>query len=214
MEPNEQLYNAVFTSKVDDVKTLLDSGVDPNIENNEGKTPLYLAAFNKNDKIVKLLLNKGADPNRADIEGISPLYWAAYTKNDKILKLLLNKGADPNIEDNEGKTPLYWAIYTGNSEATNILLQHGANPNKPDKEGYTPLSIAEKYNKQNIVKIIKKRMRTMGPVESVYSILGNNSPFIHDNRLVSDLHEYMGSKGGKRRTIKKKSNKRHSRVKK
>jgi hypothetical protein len=135
-------------------------------------------------------------------------------KNDKILKLLLAKGADPNIEDNEGKTPLYWAIFTENSEATNILLQHGANPNKPDKIGNTPLSIAEKYKKQSIVKIIKKRMRTMGPVESVYSVLGNNSPFIHDNRLVRDLDQYMGSEGGKRRTIKKKSNKRHSRIKK
>jgi ankyrin repeat protein len=214
MDSNRLLYDAVFTSKVEDVKKLLDYGVDPNIENNEEKTPLYWAAFNKNDKIVKLLLNKGADPNRADIEGISPLYWAAYTKNDKILKLLLAKGADPNIEDNEGKTPLYWAIYTGNSEATNILLQHGANPNKPDKIGNTPLSIAEKYNKQSIVKIIKKRMRTMGPVESVYSVLGDNSPFIHDNQLVRDLHEYTRSEGGKRRTIKKKSNKRHSMIKK
>jgi len=173
-----------------------------------------LAAYTKNDKIVKLLLNKGADPNRADIEGISPLYWAAYTKNDKILKLLLAKGADPNIEDNEGKTPLYWAIYTGNSEATKILLQHGADLNKPDKIGDTPLSIAEKYNKQSIVKIIKKRMRTIERVELTYSVLGNNSPFIQDNQLVRDLYEYTRSEGGKRRTIKKKSNKRHSMIKK
>jgi ankyrin repeat protein len=181
MDSNRLLYNAVITSKVDDVRNLLDSGVDPNIENNKRKTPLY---------------------------------WAAYTKNDKIVKLLLDKGADPNIEDNEGKTPLYWAVFTGNIHATNILLQHGANPNKPDKKGDTPLSIAERLDKKSIVKIIKKRMRTMGPVESVYSVLGNNSPFIHDNRLVRDLHEYTRSEGGKRRTIKKKSNKRHSRIKK
>ena len=214
MDPNERLYNAVRESKLEDVKNLLDSGVNPNIENTQGKTPLYWAAFNKNDKIVKLLLNKGADPNRADMEGISPLYWAAYTKNNKILELLLAKGADPNIEDEEGKTPLYWAAFTGNSEATKILLQYGANPNKPDIKGDTPLSIAEKFNKKNIVKLINKRMRTMGPVESLYSVLGNNSPFIHDNKLVRDLHEYARSEGGKRRTIKKKSNKRQSRIKK
>ena len=181
MDPNERLYNAVRESNLENVKNLLDSGVNPNIENMEGKTPLY---------------------------------WAAYTKNDKILKLLLAKGAEPNIEDNEGKTPLYWAAFTGNSEVTKILLQYGANPNKPDKKGNTPLSIAEKFNKKNIVKLIDKRMRTMGPVESVYSVLGNNSPFIHDNKLVRDLHEYTRSEGGKRRTIKKKSNKRQSRIKK
>jgi ankyrin repeat protein len=214
MDSNRLLYNAVVTSKVDDVRNLLDSGVDPNIENNKRKTPLYWAAYTKNDKIVKLLLDKGADPNIEDNEGKTPLYWAAYTKNHKILELLLAKGADPNIEDNEGKTPLYWAVFTGNIHATNILLQHGANPNKPDKKGDTPLSIAERLDKKSIVKIIKKRMRTMGPVESVYSVLGNNSPFIHDNRLVRDLHEYTRSEGGKRRTIKKKSNKRHSRIKK
>lgn len=213
MDPNELLYNAVRQSKLEDVKNLLDSGVNPNIENMQGKTPLYWAAFNKNDKIVKLLLNKGADPNRADMEGISPLYWAAYTQNNKILELLLAKGADPNIEDKEGKTPLYWAAFTGNSGATKILLQYGANPNKPDIKGNTPLSIAEKFNKKDIVKLINKRMRTMGPVESLYSVLGNNSPFIHDNKLVRDLHEYTKSEGGKRKTIKK-SNKRQSRIKK
>jgi len=37
MDSNRLLYDAVFTSKVEDVKKLLDSGVDPNIENNEGK---------------------------------------------------------------------------------------------------------------------------------------------------------------------------------
>ena len=55
MDPNERLYNAVRESKLEDVKNLLDSGVNPNIENTQGKTPLYWAAYTKNNKIANWL---------------------------------------------------------------------------------------------------------------------------------------------------------------
>ncbi|MBO9482524.1 ankyrin repeat domain-containing protein [Salinisphaera sp. G21_0] len=132
------------------LKTLLNSGVDPNfntvdpLTNRENK-PLLLAARNGKYEISKVLLEHGADPHVHDCRNCTALHLAVRQVRDQsimLLKCLLNHGADINARNHFGHTPLCIAIFNNELLAVNILLAEGADPNIPDKDGSTALDFA------------------------------------------------------------------------
>jgi len=57
------LHRAAERGHLDVVKLLLEHGADPNVQDDEGETPLHhAAAWRDNVDIVRLLLEHGADP--------------------------------------------------------------------------------------------------------------------------------------------------------
>ena len=60
---------------------LLKHGVDVNIRNDDGKTPLFAAAINSHDMIFKWLLANKADPKIEAQDGTTPLFWAEINEN-------------------------------------------------------------------------------------------------------------------------------------
>ena len=54
---------------------------NPNIADNNGRTPLIVASKKGNDGIVSTLLQAGADPNIADYNGRTPLIYIAGSEN-------------------------------------------------------------------------------------------------------------------------------------
>jgi len=73
---------------------LIDSGVDKNARDYQGKTPLNLAAYWDYAKTIKVLLEKGADPDIADNDGYSPLGTAAKRGYRESVQVLLAGKAD------------------------------------------------------------------------------------------------------------------------
>jgi ankyrin repeat protein len=55
---------------------LLAKGVDPNVMNSQGQTPLHWVAYGPHVAVAKLLLHHGADVNVKDGNGRTPLQWA------------------------------------------------------------------------------------------------------------------------------------------
>ncbi len=88
---------------------LVQQGLDINIENYYGRTPLYVQATIGSDT-VKLLLDLGANIQKPDRYGSSPLHNAANFCRTDTVRLLVTYGADIHAENNSMQTPLSSAL--------------------------------------------------------------------------------------------------------
>jgi len=103
----EELIDAALGDDLARVKQLvIDCGIDPNIQDVNGWTPLHHAAWEGHLNVVKLLLEHGANPNVQDNDGETPLHSAVKGCHVDVARVLLDHGADPTIRDNKGRTPL------------------------------------------------------------------------------------------------------------
>ena len=85
-----RLFSAAESGDLDEVKRLvIDCGVDPNVRDDDVRTPLHYAAWRGHLDVVKLLLERGADPNAQGVEGETPLDHAMSKGHPDIVKLLL-----------------------------------------------------------------------------------------------------------------------------
>ena len=70
-----ELLNAVSCGDTDKVKTLLESGANPN-HSVEDAPPLHYACVNGNIEIARALVTGGADVDKCDERDWTPLYFA------------------------------------------------------------------------------------------------------------------------------------------
>jgi ankyrin repeat protein len=77
------------------VRRLLEHGVDPNIYNDEHKTPLHQASSRRLLEVARLLLTYGAKVDEKDDKGKTPFRMAASKGHDEMTKLLIEHGAVP-----------------------------------------------------------------------------------------------------------------------
>jgi ankyrin repeat protein len=111
------------------LKALLDSGLDPHTKTDKGTTLLMMAA-NDSEK-VRLLLSRGADPKARASSGVDALTIAAASRNTApSVEALLNAGADANVPDgvHSKNSPLLLASMTGDLANVKMLLGTGAEP--------------------------------------------------------------------------------------
>ncbi|KAN0081856.1 Ankyrin repeat-containing domain protein [Elaphomyces granulatus] len=120
------------------IKVLLDrDGINPNIPDDTGRTPLFWASCGSLEAVNLLLGKEGIDPNARNKHGLTPLANACKghlnTEATSIVRSLLSHcNTDPNIFDNKGVTALIKAMNNkrtafGNREKiVSLLLDAGA----------------------------------------------------------------------------------------
>ncbi len=163
----------------DVVATLLNSKVNVNVPDRQGRTPLRWAVEFHRQPMAEVLLEKGADANAKDASGITPLQWAARNGRTDFAKLLLNKGATLDIfiaaalgdagsvekflnenpvlaksTDKDGATPLPWAVETDQPDTMKLLLAAGADVNARNHEQKTPLLWAQEADQVDAMKLL------------------------------------------------------------
>lgn len=135
---------------------LVEQGLDINIPDYYGATPLYRQAILGRDT-VKLLLELGADIGKPNTYGETPLHVAAEFFHPKTVKLLIDKGADVNAKNDMGRTPLASVlmvcrgIYIAQTaEIASILLDAGAKKTPAMKEKVENIGKDFEFHRESI----------------------------------------------------------------
>lgn len=79
---------AASQGDLDEVRSLVASGVDPNVGDYDGRTALHLAASEGHYDVVKYLLDQGADASPVDRWGGTPVADAVRGSHQKIVELM------------------------------------------------------------------------------------------------------------------------------
>ncbi|EAY23415.1 hypothetical protein TVAG_070780 [Trichomonas vaginalis G3] len=90
------------------VQDLISCSVDPNMRDNNLRTPLHCACYNNSIEVVKFLLTLDEiDINAQDIYENTPLHDACNKMREEIVKILIGfRGININIKNRQGKIPI------------------------------------------------------------------------------------------------------------
>ncbi|KGO51226.1 hypothetical protein PEX2_032600 [Penicillium expansum] len=131
------------------MKMLMDTSIQTETQDNQGRTPLQVAADCSCTRAVRLLLHLGANPNFKNMsQGWSALFYAAERSrsrrndNKTIIRTLVMHGAEIDSTDHDQKTPLLHAVAQGAIRQAQALLDCGASIMATDAYGETVLHLA------------------------------------------------------------------------
>lgn len=150
----QDFLKAIDNDSKDAVHVFISCGIDLEVKDERGWTPLMIAVANGNEELTNLLIRCGARLIARDVNGFTPLHWAAFNGMTKIVELLISKEADVNSKSKFGWTPLMQACTRGHLSVCSILLTSGANVNLANSDGSTALHIAASKSFQEIVQLL------------------------------------------------------------
>ncbi|XP_041824388.1 protein phosphatase 1 regulatory subunit 16A [Melanotaenia boesemani] len=99
------LLDAAARNDVDEVRKLLNNGVNPDLINEDGLTALHQCCIDDFVEIVQCLLDAGACVNACDSELWTPLHAAATCGHTGLVQLLIQAGADLLAVNADGNMP-------------------------------------------------------------------------------------------------------------
>ena len=143
-EENKQLWMGSYYGHLDQVKSALEQGANPNFKGKGGFTPIVIAARNGYLDIVQYLLDHGAEMDKRDnSRKKSALLAAAFKSQNQVAEYLMTHGADINAQAINGFTPLHDAAWVGDYQLVKMLVEHGARTDIRNNDGQTALQCAE-----------------------------------------------------------------------
>lgn len=151
------LIQAIFSSELDSVRSVLECQVDVNCKDTEMRTPLHAAAFVGDPEIAELLIKHGARVNCKDFWFNTPLHLACCGDSPSLVRLLIDQQVTVFARNRHGQTPLHLAVASNSFECCQSLLNHTANVadlNAVDKFGRTALHNAAENGKTNIIELL------------------------------------------------------------
>lgn len=151
------LFRACAQKNSMGVLAMLKGGIDPNVKNEKGNTPLIISASLGDVPSVQSLMAYRADVNAANNDGNTALIYAARYNHPEIIRELLKPQTmqaplDVNMQNKAGQTALYWGASKGYEEVVRRLLAADADPTIAANDGLIPYMIARKNNRGQVLK--------------------------------------------------------------
>ncbi|KAK0737454.1 hypothetical protein B0T21DRAFT_410905 [Apiosordaria backusii] len=147
-------------TSIETIETLLDwPGVNVDVQDREGRTPLFVATEKGAVKTVEMLLKRGVDVDLATKQGQTPLSQAISDGKIEIIRLLIAARAETyNARDADGRPMLHLAVETPScgEEIFELLLRGNAEPDRTDSAGTTALIRAAKVPNSTALRILLK----------------------------------------------------------
>jgi ankyrin repeat protein/serine/threonine protein kinase len=179
---------------IDAVRCALLQGMDPNIEDDEGRTILHatIVDFRANDprpdnplyssrppavsytEAISRLVGLGMDPNRQNSKGATAMHFAAVSGRIEAYELLKTLGANATTPEVHGWTPLHEAVALDRREIADALIKDGVDVEARTKDGRTPMHLACRAGSVPIVRSL------LGSGATFESVSGLGLAPIHD----------------------------------
>ncbi|NWW76037.1 PP16A phosphatase, partial [Climacteris rufus] len=100
-----RLLEAAARHDAEEVRQFLESGISPDLCNEDGLTALHQCCIDDSLPLVQLLLDAGATVNARDTELWTPLHAAATCGHLRLVRLLVQRGADLLAVNSDGNMP-------------------------------------------------------------------------------------------------------------
>ena len=157
------LFEAVQSGDAEEVRLLLDAGIDVNSRNAKSQTALLNAVImGDRAEIVRLLLGGGAHVDALNENGDTPLAYAVYLGDVAVTRLLLEAGADPNKRNLDGNDPFAGAMTSMWRRAdterflrlVRLLLDAGWDVNAQNADGLAALHYTNVLRHEKVVRLL------------------------------------------------------------
>ena len=130
------LRAAAHFGRTEMVQLLLDLGLDPDVRDDWGWTPLHVAI---NPETAKVLIDGGASIHAKAKDGNEAIHSLIGENMLDSVKYLLSLGVDVNTHGKNNITPLHQAVIFNHVDGAKMLLENGANIKAADNNGMTCL---------------------------------------------------------------------------
>ncbi|GAU98765.1 hypothetical protein RvY_09868 [Ramazzottius varieornatus] len=146
---------------------LLQLGADPNIQDQNGQTPLFLATALDSVDVVALVLNSDSSNPlmRVDSQGLNVAHLAAKNGAAQVMDLLLERFPlqviSSQVESTEMKV-VHFAAAEGHGEVLGKLVDAGASVSDEDKDGMNAVMHAAKNGHLTVLDVLQDRVSWNG----------------------------------------------------
>lgn len=154
-EPRIILLEAASRGDVEEVKRMLDYGVDPNLANDDGLTALHQACIDEYDEIAELLVEYGAIIDAEDRELWTPLHASAACGNFPMVEYLVDHGANVVALNADGNLPV--DLVEEDEDLKNYLLKEMDNHGFDERKLDELIQLREKQMMEDIRDAIEKK---------------------------------------------------------
>ncbi len=147
------LFDVVLYNDYETIKQLVNSGINLNLQDNDGNTALHFMIENglkitdkkKREEFIERLiffLKFRVNVDLQDNEGRTVFHKSVIADDLIVTEKLLTKKANLSLKDKHGRTALHHTQWNGNHKIARWLIAAGADMNIPDKSGFTLLNYA------------------------------------------------------------------------
>lgn len=117
----ENIFTAIRSIDYTSINVLLSEGMDIDITNQQGDSPLIVAAKVGNIRILDIILSHNPDINVRNEEGKTALMIAAETGQSHVVQKLLSHNADASLKDDNDHTALALASTYGHKNVIGFI---------------------------------------------------------------------------------------------
>lgn len=126
---NTAMHYAAYGGNIEGLRMCAGGGIDINVRNHEGITPLHAGVVFCALPVVEEIVGLGGDIHAVDSAGMGALHYAAAFGDTVRLAWILEQAPEQNTAAANGFTPLDIARTAGNKDAVTYLRNHGGKQN-------------------------------------------------------------------------------------